>query len=208
MKGEFLKRLAVLICLSAICFGCISLVSAQDKSENKVVITHSSPEQVKLINELWGSDITIGDYMQKVHPEQLSGVSDEVKNEMYQRKMIWPEEKNGSSPLEKRDPLHTLRATLSVSGDLTIYWNRIYYTSTATCSSAASYIYVEAFLKNAADSTVGSTSSSSRDLVNTVTCYNTVAWPPTGYYHVHSYGYTITPSSEGSAHSSSKYFAG
>lgn len=208
MRNVFLKRFVLLICLSVICIGCVSLVSAQDKSENKVIVTHSSPEQVKMINELWGSDITIGEYMEKVHPEQLVGVSDEIKKEMHQRKMNWPEEKNDAPSSEIRDPMRALRTTLTVSGDLTIYWNRIYYTSTATCSSPASYIYVEAFLNNAADSTVGSTSSSSRDLLDTITCTNTVAWPATGYYHVHSYGYTIAPDSEGSAHSSSKYFSG
>jgi hypothetical protein len=197
------KVLMMLICLSLICIASIPLVSAADSAGNNIRVVQATPEQVAKINQLWGSDITIGDYMEQVHPEQLVGVSDEVIKEMHQRKMHWPgEEKVPVKPAQT----DSILATLTVDGDLTIYWNHIHFGSYASCSQSASYIYVESFLKNSADSTVGSTSGSTSG--SYVECSNNVAWPPAGYYHVHSWGYTITPSTEGSDHSPAKYFSG
>ncbi|WP_292419879.1 hypothetical protein [Methanoregula sp.] len=197
------KLFMMLICLSLICIASIPVVSAADSADSKIRVVQATAEQVEKINQLWGSDITIGDYMERVHPEQLVGVSDEVIKEMHQRKMHWPDE--NKMPAEQAQP-DSILATLTVDGDLTIYSNRINFGSYASCSQSASYIYVESFLKNTADSTVGSTSGSTSG--SYVSCSNNVAWPPTGYYHVHSWGYTITPSTEGSDHSASKYFSG
>lgn len=193
----------MLICLSLICIACIPIVSAADSADHSTRMIQSTPAQVEKINQLWGSDITIGDYMEQVHPEQLVGVSDEVIKEMHQRKMHWPEDTDTAQKTAQPD---STRATLTVHGDLTIYTNHIYFTSYSSCTESASYIYVESFLKNAADGTVGSTSGSTSG--SYVTSYNNVAWPAAGYYHVHSWGYTISQSTEGSHHSASKYFAG
>jgi|SRR5208337_1502056 len=203
MKHEFSKLLMMLACLSLICIASIPIVSAADSAGHITRMVQATPDQVDKINHLWGSDITIGDYMEQVHPEQLAGVSDEVIKEMHQRKMHWPGD-NGVIP-KTVQPDSTL-ATLTVHGDLTIYTNHIYFSSYSSCTQSASYIYVESFLKNPADSTVGSTSGSTSG--SYVSAYNNVAWPAAGYYHVHSWGYTITPSTEGSDHSASKYFAG
>jgi hypothetical protein len=197
------KLLMMLICLNLICIASIPVVSAADSTDSKIRVVQATPEQVAKINQLWGSDITIGDYMEQVHPEQLAGVSDEVIKEMHQRKMHWPGEDEIAAEQAQPD---SILATLTVDGDLTIYSNHINFGSYASCSQSASYIYVESFLKNSADSTVGSTSGSTSG--SYVSCSNNVVWPPTGYYHVHSWGYTITPSTEGSDHSASKYFSG
>lgn len=161
-----------------------------------------------MINDLWGSDITIGEYMEKVHPEHLVGVPDDVKKEMYQRKMNWPEEENNNAISSISNQVKSILATLTVTGYATPFSNRVEFTSTALCSDPASYIYVDSFLKNAADSSIGSCSASSHDYINRVTCSNMVTWPAAGYYHVHSWGYTISPSSEGSHHSPTVYFSG
>lgn len=203
MRTDISRLMMMLVCLSLICIAGIPIVSAADSSGNNVRISQATPDQVAKINELWGSDITIGDYMEKVHPEQLVGVSDSVIKEMHQRKMHWPGEDKAISEPEQPD---SILATLTVDGDLSIYWNYVHFGSYASCTQSASYIYVESFLKNSADSTVGSSSGSTSGAY--VECANNVAWPPTGYYHVHSWGYTITPSTEGSDHSASKYFSG
>jgi hypothetical protein len=203
MRTDISRFMMMLVCLSLICIAGIPIVSAADSSGNNVRIVQATPDQVAKINELWGSDITIGDYMEKVHPEQLVGVSDSVIKEMHQRKMHWPGEDKAVSEPEQPD---SILATLTVDGDLSIYWNYVHFGSYASCTQSASYIYVESFLKNSADGTVGSSSGSTSGAY--VECANNVAWPPTGYYHVHSWGYTITPSTEGSDHSTAKYFSG
>jgi len=207
MTNGINRQLVLLIAISILCIGVLPIVSAADASGDTLRISHASPDQVDLINKLWGSDITIGEYMETVHPEHLAGVPDEVKKDMYQRKMIWPNEKMEKSM--DPDPLMSTRASLGVIGDLSIYSNRVFFWSTATLQGAdrASYIYVESFLKNSADGTVGSTSGSNQN-TNSVACSNNVMWPPAGYYHVHSWGYTITPGTEGSHHSSAQYFYG
>jgi len=208
MRQNFLKHGILLLCVCMICMATIPLASAASTTEDKVLVTHATADQVKMINELWGSDITIGEYMEKVHPEHLVGVPDDVKKEMYQRKMNWPEEENNNAISSISNQVKSILATLTVTGYATPFSNRVEFTSTALCSDPASYIYVDSFLKNAADSSVGSCSASSHDYINRVTCSNMVSWPAAGYYHVHSWGYTISPSSEGSHHSSSVYFSG
>jgi hypothetical protein len=203
MRTGISKLLMMLVCLSLICIAGIPVVSAADMSDKNIRVVQATPDQVAKINELWGSDITIGDYMEQVHPEQLVGVSDEVIKEMHQRKMQWPED---NAPIAEPKQPDSILATLTVDGDLTIYWNYVHFWSYASCTQSASYIYVESFLKNSADGTVGSSSGSTSGAY--VECSNNVAWPPTGYYHVHSWGYTITPSTEGSDHSAAKYFSG
>jgi hypothetical protein len=200
---RYAKLFMMLICLSIICIASIPAVSAADTTDSKIRVVQATPDQVAKINQLWGSEITIGDYMEQVHPEQLVGVSDEVIKEMHQRKMHWPDEEKIAAEQVQPD---SILATLTVDGDLTIYSNRVNFGSYASCSQSASYIYVESFLKNTADSTVGSTSGSTSG--SYVSCSNNVMWPSAGYYHVHSWGYTITPSTEGSDHSASKYFSG
>lgn len=198
--------MALLIALCMISIGFLPVVSAADTGEQSLRVSQADQNQIDMINKLWGSDITIGEYMEKVHPEHLVDVPDEVKKDMYARKMNWPGEEPVASEVAP-SRMSTL-ASLSVIGDLAIYTNRVNFWSTATLSSGtASYIYVESFLKNSADSTVGSTSGSNRG-TNSVACSNNVMWPAAGYYHVHSWGYTITPSTEGSHHSSSQYFSG
>jgi len=209
MIKKLYRNLVLLIVISILCIGTLPIVNAADANGNTPTISHASPEQLELINKLWGSDITIGEYMEKVHPEHLVDVPDEVKKDMYLRKMNWPDENTATAESGSTDTRQTLRATLQVIGDLTIYWNHINFWSTATLQGAdrASYIYVESFLKNSADSTVGSTSGSNTN-TNSVACSNNVAWPAAGYYHVHSWGYTTSPDTEGSHHSSAQYFSG
>ncbi|MDD1702877.1 MAG: hypothetical protein LUQ31_07875 [Methanoregula sp.] len=187
----------------------IPMVSAAQTTDDSVLVSNATADQVEKINELWGSDITIGEYMEQVHPEHLAGIPDDVKNEMYQRKMDWPDEESHNSISALPNQVNSILATLTVTGSSTAYSNRVEFRSSATCSQAASYIYVESFLKNAADTTVGSSSASSHDYISTISCSNMVSWPPAGYYHVHSWGYTITPSSEGSHHDNNpSYFSG
>jgi hypothetical protein len=141
--------------------------------------------------------------------EHLVGIPDDVKKEMYTRKMNWPGTENINAVSAISNQVKSILATLTVYGHSTAYSNRVEFSSSAACSQSASYIYVESFLKNSADTTVGSSAASSHDFISYIPCSNMVSWPAAGYYHVHTWGYTISPSSEGSHHDNNpSYFSG
>lgn len=200
MKTGLNRQLVVLIAISILCIGALPVVSAAEAGTSAPLISHATPEQIKLINELWGSDITIGEYMEKVHPEHLVGVSDDVKKEMNQRKMIWPDE-TGENKIAELSKL----VSLSVTGDITkVSSTRIDYKGRSALSAGtASYIYVEAFLVNAADSQVDSTSASARQAGSADTGYKMYFWPVDGSYHVHVFGYSLNPDLDGTYHTGS-----
>lgn len=193
MKSGFSKLLMVLICFSIICITGIPVVSAADASNNSPTISHATPEQNKLINDLWGSDITIGEYMEKVHPEHLVNVPDDVKSKMFQRKMVWPDGKE-QNRISDLSPL----ASLTVRGYIDkVSSSRIDFRGKAKATTTASYIYVESFLMNYG-SEVDSTAASDQDTNAVDTGYKMFFWPDDGTYHVEAWGYTITPDLEDS----------
>lgn len=199
MKHEFSRHLILLIVISMICIVTLPIASAADTRDSSLRVSHSTPEQVEMINKLWGSDITIGEYMEKVHPEHLVDVSAEEKKNLYQRKMTWPDGKK-----DRMTELSRL-TSLTVFGYITkVSSTRIDYRGKSELSSGvAGYIYVEAFLVNAADSNVDSTAASSRGANSVETVTKMYFSPANGNYHVHTSGYTITPDLSGSGHSGS-----
>ena len=50
----------------------------------------ATDEQLKIMNELEGTDITIGEYMQKVWPEFYAELDDEQKEKINNWKKSWP----------------------------------------------------------------------------------------------------------------------
>ncbi|KAF5062141.1 MULTISPECIES: hypothetical protein [Methanoculleus] len=88
MKPKFLSGIgalfAALLIVGAIF---VPAVSAQPRESVEVVTTDEAT--LSLIDELWGTDITIGEYLEKVHPEFLTDMSDDEKADVYQRKMTW-----------------------------------------------------------------------------------------------------------------------
>lgn len=168
---------------------------------------NASEIQIQLINQLWGKDMTILAYMEQVHPELLAGMPDTIKDQIGKKKMSWPGDSQVSSLSEKATGPAQLRVdTFTVGGTPTAYDNRVYFDGWASATgSPPSYIYFESFLKNSADTTVGSTANSGYG-VNYISNNNNVMWPAAGYYHVHVWGYTISPGYEDSSHSSSVYY--
>ena len=117
MKNDYSRLLILLIFISMIGIAIVPVVTAADAgSSSSYRVSNATPEQLEKINALWGTDITIGEYMEQVHPEHLVGVPDDVKKIMYQQKMIWPDEKNETRINETRiAQLSRLTPTLSVS---------------------------------------------------------------------------------------------
>ncbi|MFA5331085.1 MAG: hypothetical protein WC342_01795 [Methanoregula sp.] len=177
-----------------ICIAIVPVVSAADAGTSSYHVSNATPEQLEKINALWGTDITIGEYMEKVHPEHLVDISDDVKKIMDQRKMIWPDEKNEMRFAQ----LSRLATTLTVSCTISkVSSTRIDYSGKSQLSSGvATYIYNEAFVVNAANTKVDSTSASTQAANSVSTINKMYFWPPNGNYHVTSYGYTISPNLE------------
>jgi len=73
----------VLVLVSAL----IGIASAED--ERGVVRSDATEAQLKLINELHGKDITVLEYMERVHPEHLVGIPDSYKENMAGHTMTW-----------------------------------------------------------------------------------------------------------------------
>ena len=202
VKGLY-RQLALLIVISILCIGALPAVSAADANGGSVRTSSASPEQIVLINKLWGSDITIGEYMEKVHPEHLVGVSDEVKKDLYEHKMIWPDGNN-----QDRFSELSRTITMHVSGWITKVSNtRIRYGGTSTVtgmSDPPGYIYIEAFLMKDEAAQVDSTSASSIDGVYTISTQDKLyMWPEAGDYDVHTFGYISHPYREASGESDS-----
>jgi len=177
-----------------------ALIGTAGATENsKIVRSDASESQLALINELWGKDITVLEYMKIVHPEHLAGVPEPVLQTLADQKMNWWEikpEPGGSTPADK--------ASVSVSA---IGYKLDYRTIRFGGSCAAfglsnppSYIYVEAFLINSGTGqTVDSTAASAQNQWS-VTALKDKLNPASGNYYVHAWGYIPSPNyAEGSA---------
>ncbi len=55
---------------------------------------NATEEQLRIMNELEGSEMTIGEYMQKVWPEFYAEMSDEQKEHINRWKRSWPKDAN------------------------------------------------------------------------------------------------------------------
>ena len=68
----------------------VPMVSAEKNMPGKIIRASATQEQVDKINELWGKDITAGEYFEQIHPEFLVDMPYEIKEKLYQKKWIWP----------------------------------------------------------------------------------------------------------------------
>jgi len=46
--------------------------------------------QIEIANELWGSNITVGEFYEKVCPEYLATMPEDMKKRLYTENMVWP----------------------------------------------------------------------------------------------------------------------
>ena len=63
----------------------------------------ATDEQLKIMNELEGTDITIGEYMQKVWPEFYAEMSDEQKEKINNWKKSWPDDTKSVNKQENNE---------------------------------------------------------------------------------------------------------
>jgi len=46
--------------------------------------------QLYLLNEIWGTNITMGEYYELIYPEFLDGMPQELRSWMFNKTMEWP----------------------------------------------------------------------------------------------------------------------
>lgn len=194
MKLYGIKMGSVFMLVLLFASALIGVASAED--EKGVVRSDATTEQLSLINELYGKDITVLEYMEKVHPEHLVGIPDSYKKNMTGQKMTWWSTEPMSVTNDEQPALD--RATVSVSATgYKFDWRTIRFGGTCTASGLEGppwYIYVEAFLINrGTGQTVDSTSASSQQGVWSVTASKDKLYPANGQYYVHAWGYIPTP---------------
>jgi hypothetical protein len=196
MKLYGIKMRSVFMLVLLFASALIGLASAED--EKGVVRSDATAEQLSLINELYDKDITVLEYMEKVHPEHLVGIPDSYKENMAGHKMTWWATEPGQNNDTNDDQPALDRATVSVSATgYKFDWRTIRFGGTCTASGLENppwYIYVEAFLINRdSGQTVDSTSASSQQGVWSVTALKDKLYPANGQYYVHAWGYIPTP---------------
>ena len=153
----------------------------------------ATDEQLKIMNELEGTDITIGEYMQKVWPEFYAELDDEQKEKINNWKKSWSDDTKSVGKQEKR------RATSEVIANAAKGNNRISYGGESTVSNSQNppyYHYIEVKLKNSADVIVSSTAFSNYNEFS-VAASNLYMYPASGSYRATAWAYSLNPDTEG-----------
>ncbi|KDE54567.1 hypothetical protein [Methanoculleus sp. MH98A] len=184
MKPKFLSGIGALFAALLIA-GTLFVPAASAQSYESMEVITTDEATLSLIDELWGTDITIGEYLEKVHPEFLTDMSDDEKADVYQRKMPW-----SATDLEsthaRAAPSVVVHAVISKDYPFIEFGGNAQFYG----DDDPSYLYVEAFLRNGADQTAGSTSRSVRNATY-VEATNMVAYPEDDDYRVYAWGYAL-----------------
>ena len=65
---------------------------SEECPENMGNQSELNESQLALLNEIWGADITMGEYYELIYPEFLAEMPPELKEEIYNKTMEWPKE--------------------------------------------------------------------------------------------------------------------
>ena len=116
----------------------------------------ATDEQLKIMNELEGTDITIGEYMQKVWPEFYAELDDEQKEKINNWKKSWSDDTKSAGKQENNEeetddigedstgPVSRLTANAAKGVNIIGYGIiplRISCPATAYCVLAAKHLY-------------------------------------------------------------------
>ncbi len=66
-----------------------SVVPAAEQQQTRGHSISANEEQLEIIRQLWGQNITIGEYMEKVIPEVLEDMPEETVEYLYATRMTW-----------------------------------------------------------------------------------------------------------------------
>lgn len=147
--------------------------------------------QVAMINRLWGKDISIGEYMARVHPEILAGMPEKVRADIGSHRMIWWNSTGATAGGTRDSFIHVFASIGKTSRYIT-------FGGTADTISPVPYLYVEAFLVNDAGQRVGSVMNYVYNGRHVSTSY-LVYGPSPDYYRTEAWGYSSSPYHEASS---------
>lgn len=69
----------------------VSVNPATEQNRTRGHSISANEEQLEIMNQLVGQDITIGEFYEKVIPEVLEDMPEEIAEHLYATKMIWPD---------------------------------------------------------------------------------------------------------------------
>ena len=90
--GRTVKKMRICGILLALLLAGLILVpavSAAGQNEGRIIGCNTTQLQVDRINELWGRNISIGEYDEQVCPQYLDGMPDDLKEILYNRQYKW-----------------------------------------------------------------------------------------------------------------------
>jgi hypothetical protein len=168
----------------------VPMVSAEKNMAGKIIQTTASPEQVAKINELWGKDITVGEYFTQVSPELLVDMPADIKAQLFKKKWVWPTTQVSGTATQPNSPL---TVPITGMGSLNKRSTLIHFAGMATITgNTPRYMAFTTYLVNSADLVKASTSNSGYS----VTYLNSDnLWVPdaSGSYHTHTTAFSLTP---------------
>jgi len=91
-RGKKMKNVKIGVMLLALLLAGMILVpavSATTPLEGKTIGWNATAEQVVRLNELWGKNITIGEYFEEFCPQCLVGMPPDLKEVLYKNQWKW-----------------------------------------------------------------------------------------------------------------------
>jgi len=76
----------------------VSVVPVAEQKRTRGHSVSANEEQLEIIRQLWGQNITRGEYMEKVMPEVLVDTPEEIVKQLYATKMDWPDPSEVGAP--------------------------------------------------------------------------------------------------------------
>jgi len=101
--------------LMVMMFAGMIFVPAVSAEKDQLII--DDKERLQIINELWRTDISVGEYYEKAFPELLEGIDEKTKNEFYNLKISWPEKPKQINPTEKQSEKSNLEKKIAEIND-------------------------------------------------------------------------------------------
>ena len=87
MKRVKIGIMLLVLLLAGMIF--VPAVSAATVREGTTIGWNATPEQVVRLNELWGKNITIGEYFEEFCPQCLVGMPPDLKAVLYKNRWKW-----------------------------------------------------------------------------------------------------------------------
>lgn len=190
-----MKLRVVLLALLLAAMAMVPCASAVDGKTivdgNIVYVATASPAQLEMINQLWGKDITIGEYLTEVHPSLLEEMPADVKKTIFEKKWRWPTaEEMTAQPLSVKSSNTDVDCSVFLvsAGSAVNYGGGALYNNNPAPAVLQSSTYVH----NSAEQLVASTGAVGYN-VKRVYIDNQFVPPVHGTYHAQTFGQSTNP---------------